>query len=159
MIFVTVGSVLPFDRMIQTMDDWAGRHPEEEVFAQIGNGQYEPRNMSFLRMIKSGDFNGYIARADLVVAHAGTGSVFGAFEYGKPVVLVPRYAAQREHTTDHQVHTANWLRDWPGVTICTKHDNIDEKIVEAKSKKEQLSSFSKFAPNDFILRVREFIMN
>jgi hypothetical protein len=50
MILVTTGALLPFDRLIAVMDDWAARHPQTELFAQIGDGRYLPRHMPYLRM-------------------------------------------------------------------------------------------------------------
>jgi UDP-N-acetylglucosamine--N-acetylmuramyl-(pentapeptide) pyrophosphoryl-undecaprenol N-acetylglucosamine transferase len=44
--------------------------------------------------------------ADVVVAHAGTGSALSAFEAGVRPVLVPRRRAFGEHVDDHQVVTA-----------------------------------------------------
>ena len=38
MIFVTVGSMMPFNRLIDTMDRWAAARPDVEMFAQIGGG-------------------------------------------------------------------------------------------------------------------------
>ena len=35
MIFVTVGAQLPFDRLVDTVDAWAGRKGDTEVLAQI----------------------------------------------------------------------------------------------------------------------------
>jgi len=38
MIFVTVGSMMAFDRLILSMDKWALAHPNSDVLAQIGGG-------------------------------------------------------------------------------------------------------------------------
>jgi hypothetical protein len=35
-IFVTIGSMFPFDRMIRVMDEWASKNANQDVFAQIG---------------------------------------------------------------------------------------------------------------------------
>lgn len=154
MIFVTVGSMLPFNRLAETMDQWAARHPGTEVICQIGEGSYEPKHMKWVRMVNNQEFVGYVSTAELIVAHAGTGSVFSALEYGKPIVLVPRYADTKEHTTDHQLHTANWLRGRQGVVIAERDDDIDARIEEARGKSSQSSAFSPHAPSEFIARIR-----
>ena len=46
MIFVTIGSMFPFDRLIRVMDDWTARSGRKDVLAQIGNGGYVPQHMS-----------------------------------------------------------------------------------------------------------------
>ena len=40
MIFVTVGYQMPFDRMVESIDRWAGRHPDAAIFAQIGPTEF-----------------------------------------------------------------------------------------------------------------------
>ena len=49
MIFVTIGSMFPFDRLIRAMDDWAAAQPEPvELVAQIGEGSYRPAHMRWV---------------------------------------------------------------------------------------------------------------
>ncbi|GAB2464203.1 glycosyltransferase [Xylanimonas ulmi] len=50
-----------------------------------------------------------VAQADVVVAHAGTGSALTAFEQGRCPVLVPRLARHGEHIDDHQLQIAGEL--------------------------------------------------
>ena len=45
MIFVTVGTQFPFDRLLRTVDDAFDKGLiNEEVFAQTGESNYKPRN-------------------------------------------------------------------------------------------------------------------
>jgi UDP-N-acetylglucosamine transferase subunit ALG13 len=45
MIFITVGNMDPFDRLIRTVDEWVkSRQCSEEIIAQIGRGSYHPKN-------------------------------------------------------------------------------------------------------------------
>jgi UDP-N-acetylglucosamine transferase subunit ALG13 len=157
-IFVTVGTMLPFDRMIQAMDKWAAAHPAIEVFAQIGSGSYEPRNMRWIRLIGVGEFTEMVKKSEIVVAHAGTGSYFLAAENMKPIVMFPRRAALREHTTDHQVHTARWLREKPGVFVAMTVDEIDGAIARAAQSNVGDSPFTPYAPEPFLLQIRQFLL-
>lgn len=50
-----------------------------------------------------------MARADVVVAHAGIGSALGALNAGRRPVLVPRRHVRGEHVDDHQVQIAREL--------------------------------------------------
>jgi UDP-N-acetylglucosamine transferase subunit ALG13 len=160
MILTTVGTMLPFDRLIRSMDVWAAAHPGEDVFAQIGEGKYEPQHMRFSRMLSPGEFSELVQKSSLIVAHAGTGSFFLAMEFRKPIVLVPRYARFYEHTTDHQVHTANWLRAKPGVFVALTDEEIPGAIQKAQDQNTQNTSvFSPYAPKIFIDRLHEFLDN
>lgn len=158
MIFVTIGSMFPFDRLIRLMDDWAGAHPGTKLLAQIGAGEYEPRSMPFVRRLDQADFASSVAEADLVVAHAGMGSVITASQHGKPIVMMPRLQRQGEHTTDHQIATANWLRDKPGVYVADTDADLGPRIAEALAAGPPAAPiFPPEAPPEFIARLRACI--
>ncbi len=160
MILVTIGTMLPFDRLVMAMDKWAAEHPGEETFAQIGESQYEPRHMKWTRLLPPQEFASTARRADVIVSHAGTGSYFLASEIGKPIVMLPRLAEKREHTTDHQVHTLRWLSDKPGVYAAMTDDELPAAIERARELgAESMGQFSPFAPLEFISRLKEFIEN
>lgn len=45
MIFVTVGNLDPFDRLIRAFDEWLAEQPGPvEAIAQIGMGTYRPQH-------------------------------------------------------------------------------------------------------------------
>jgi hypothetical protein len=50
-IFVTVGTQLPFDRLIRAVDEWAGAAAGADVFAQIGPTAVEPRHIAYRRFV------------------------------------------------------------------------------------------------------------
>ena len=131
MIFVTVGSMFPFDRLVRAMDAWAAAHPGEEVLAQIGDGGFEPSHMRWQRLLDRGAFDDAVRRARLVVAHAGVGSVVTARTLGRPVVVLPRRRQLGEHTSDHQVETVGWLRGRPGIHVADGEGDLAARIAEA----------------------------
>ena len=108
MIFVTVGTQLPFDRLVRSVDDWAssGKH---EVFAQIGPSPYRPKHMAWARFVEADECRRRFESASVIVAHAGMGSLITALELGKPIVVMPRRADLGEHRNDHQLATARRL--------------------------------------------------
>ena len=81
MILVTVGTQLPFDRFIRIVDE-AAPSLGRTVFAQVGRGSYQPRNMEYAALIDPLKFDELIARTELIVSHAGIGTVVigGIFE-------------------------------------------------------------------------------
>lgn len=106
MIFVAVGTQLPFDRLIQAVDAWAGASSGRKVFAQIAAGSFTPRNIEWARNLPAEEFQAQLTRCQLLVAHAGIGSILSALELGKPVIVLPRRAELGEHRNDHQLATA-----------------------------------------------------
>jgi UDP-N-acetylglucosamine transferase subunit ALG13 len=158
MIFVTVGSVMPFDRLIEAMDRWAANRGEE-VFAQIGGG-HEPRYMQWARSVPLSDFSDLIAKATIIVAHAGMGSIITAAEIGKPIVIMPRFASLREHTTNHQVDTAMRFRGRPGIYVAMSETELPETIDTAMAATGSTrQSLPKTAPDTFVARIRDVLLH
>ena len=106
MIFVTVGTQLAFDRLVEAVDVWAGAGEAREVFAQIGPGAYRPQHIAFEPFISPEECRERMLAADAIVAHAGMGTIISALELGKPLLVMPRQAALGEHRNDHQLATA-----------------------------------------------------
>lgn len=106
MIFVTVGAQMPFDRMVTAVDEWAGRAKRADVFAQIGPTRLEPKNLEWVQFMDPAAFRERVAACDVIVAHAGMGTILTALENGKPIVVMPRRGDLQETRNDHQVATA-----------------------------------------------------
>lgn len=107
---------MPFGRLVQAVDDWAGRNPDIEVIAQVGLDEpYEASNLRAFAAVPPDRYVELVRACDLVVGHAGMGTVLTALEFRKPMVLMPRRHALRETRNDHQVATLRWLGANPGI--------------------------------------------
>jgi UDP-N-acetylglucosamine transferase subunit ALG13 len=156
-IFVTVGSMFPFDRLIRAVDGWAAANPGEDLLAQIGAGA-APRHMPWVRRMDQDVFAATVRDAELIVAHAGMGTVITAGRCGKPLVLLPRLAALAEQTTDHQLATANWLRGRPGIHIAQGPEELGARIVEARATRPgTIPLLEPTAPPEFVARLRDWL--
>ena len=111
MIFVTVGNMDPFDRLIKAIDHWAlANSSNEKIFAQIGDGQYVPANCEYVRRLSPGDFAKRFQEARLIVSHAGVGTIITALELAKPIIVMPKKASLGEQRNDHQLATVRHLK-------------------------------------------------
>jgi GT2 family glycosyltransferase/UDP-N-acetylglucosamine transferase subunit ALG13 len=120
MIFLTLGTQLPFDRLTRAMDAWAAAHPETEVFGQIAElsaESYRPVHFKWVEKMPPDRYAEQCARAGLLVGHAGMGAIITALTLGKPLVIMPRRADLREHRNEHQRATAARFGDKPGITV------------------------------------------
>jgi UDP-N-acetylglucosamine transferase subunit ALG13 len=111
MIFVTVGNALqPFDRLVKAIDlaVATGALPRE-VFIQRGHGAYEPREVESKAFLDGGEFEARIRAADVVVSHAGVGTVLQSLRGQKIPVLVPRRREFNEVVDDHQLQICEVL--------------------------------------------------
>ncbi len=131
MIFVTVGTQLPFDRLIQAVDEWAGDQRETNVFAQTGAGTYQPSHISSSEFLGVSDFNSRVENADLLISHAGMGSIITAMENSKPIVLIPRLAKFGEHRNDHQLATVSKFRKLSNVFVAENETELPNVIKQA----------------------------
>lgn len=113
-VFMTVGSQMPFDRMTAAVADWARRQgPGLTVIAQVGQTRLRAPDLMPLRWAQTlppRDYADTCRGSDLMVAHAGMGSVLTALELARPLLVLPRRGRHQETRNDHQVDTALHLR-------------------------------------------------
>jgi UDP-N-acetylglucosamine transferase subunit ALG13 len=129
LIFASVGSMLPFDRFVRAIDEWARDNPQTEVFIQIGGGSYLPQYAPFERIVTMAEYRQKLMECDLFVAHVGMGSILQGFEAGKQMLLFPRDFSLGEHTTDHQMHTVARFSSRPGLRIVHSIDSLKAEIT------------------------------
>lgn len=122
MIFVTVGTQLPFDRLIKAIDEFAVTYTSE-VVAQTGIGSYKPIALLCKESISREVFEKYVESSSLVVSHAGMGTVLAAMKYNKPHIIVPRLYEFGEHRNDHQLATVEFLKRYKNIHVV---DNIED---------------------------------
>ncbi|MBY4587594.1 glycosyltransferase [Rhizobium redzepovicii] len=129
MILVTVGTQLPFDRLVKAVDTFA-KELSRPVLAQIGKGTYTPQNMKWIKNIEPADFDRVFFDASVIVSHAGIGTVLTAKRFGKPIILVPRQASLGEHRNDHQLATVGQLAGRPGIYVAHSDDDLRNYLLD-----------------------------
>jgi UDP-N-acetylglucosamine transferase subunit ALG13 len=123
MILLTVGTQLPFDRLVRLVDQIAPQL-DEEIFGQIGNGYYIPRNFTFHRTLGPVDFEQKVTASRVIVSHAGIGSLLVAKKCVKPIIFFPRRSALGEHRNDHQLATCSQVQQRVGVYVAYDEDEL-----------------------------------
>ena len=156
MIFVTVGTQLPFDRLVKCVDAWAKCNQEQDIFIQSGPTAYEPRHCRWRKFIPQESFDYCLGRAELVVAHAGVGSILSALEFGKPIIVLPRRFEFQEHRNDHQFATAQRFGSIPSVNVAWSTDELTKLLSSTKVTKCE-GGVSSSAGETLIGRIREFV--
>jgi len=155
-ILVAVGTQFPFDRLVRTVDEWAAANGRSDVIAQVGPSAYQPRALKSFPFLDPEKFEQLQREADIIVSHAGMGSILTAMQYGKPIIIMPREFARGEHRNDHQKTTARRFSETPGVYVA-----MDEAALVAQLDRiENLAgsvNVSTKAPPAFTARLREFV--
>lgn len=100
---VTVGTVMPFDRMVQGVASLkeAGLLPEA-VWAQVAQGGARPDGLECVESASFTEMQERLANAEILFAHGGTGSLVTGLRAGCRVIAMPRDPELREHYDDHQ---------------------------------------------------------
>lgn len=161
MIFLTIGTHEPFDRLVRAVDDWAGR-TGAELFGQIvdpGEKGYRPRNFAWAPRLSPGDYREACRRSDFMVSHAGMGSIISALTFSKPIVVMPRRGHFNETRNDHQFATVSKLGSKPGVVVAldeiTLPATLDRVLAEKGAVKTE--TISPFADDGLTKALRELI--
>lgn len=128
MIFITVGTDLPFDRMLKVIDTWAGENNRKDVFAQIGEGGWEPRHIAFSHFLQPPDFVERFKSASIIISHAGMGTILSALYHGKPILVMPKRASLGEHRNEHQTATAKRMMELGNVNVAFDEAELREKL-------------------------------
>lgn len=131
MIFVTVGAQMPFDRLVGAVDEWAGRNGRSDVIAQIGRDGRRPKNLRWVESMGHHEFRRLIHEADLIVTHAGMGTILTALEFARPLIVMPRQARLRETRNDHQFGTARAFTLRGCVTVAWDEHRLPELLDQA----------------------------
>lgn len=132
-LFLTVGSMLPFDRLTRALDGWMAQHPEAQAFGQIGQGGYRPQHFEAVEMLQPSEYRERMLWADLVVSHVGMGTVIASAELARPLLLMAREVKRGEVTSDHQTATARWLSGRPGIVAAADEQELLQRLATVQA--------------------------
>jgi UDP-N-acetylglucosamine transferase subunit ALG13 len=154
MVFVTIGTQAPFDRLIKLIDELAPLL-DEEIIAQVCNSNYKPRNIKTLEFLAPDEFNKLFDQARLIVAHAGMGTILSALQRHKPIIIFPRIAALGEQRNEHQLATAKKFKELGTVYVAMNETELKDLLTQDSLK--CLYSIGDSASKTLITSITDFI--
>ena len=161
MIFMTVGTILPFDRLTKALDDWAAAQDSPpQIFAQVGELQsdsYRPSSFEWTERVTPTEFRARMEEAELTVTHAGIGTIVTALTLATPVLMVPRRAALGEHVNDHQLETVKHFADRPGVTLAMEPADLGAQLDRLLGGSDPVPVLGDDAQDSLIMAIRGVI--
>lgn len=109
MIFLTLGTQkFQFNRLLKEIDLLIQDGTiTDKVVAQVGFSTYKPRNYVYFKFLDRATYHKYIEQSNIVITHAGVGSILEAKKNEKPVIVVPRLKKYKEHVDNHQCEIAD----------------------------------------------------
>lgn len=115
MIFATCGSShIPFERFMRAL----AAVPADELVVQHGPATPPPAART-IPFVPFADMVELIEEADVVVSHAGVGSIICAVRAGHTPIVFPRLQRHGETVDDHQVELARALEQHGTVRVAT----------------------------------------
>ena len=156
MIFLTVGTQLPFDRLVSAVDKWAAQHSDVKLVAQIGDSGLRPNQLDWTPYMAAQEFRTCFEAADTIVAHAGMGTILTALDLGKQLIIVPRRAELGEHRNDHQLATANKFKRFSMVNVVLDVAHLGSALEAAQKLPDSIKTSSS-ASTELLEAVRSFI--
>lgn len=104
--FVTLGTIKPFEfpELVKAVE--AGLPDDAEIVWQLGATTYQPARGTVFTQMSAPEFDAAVRHADVVITHAGVGTLIALVEAGADVIAVPRRKSRNEHVDDHQLQIA-----------------------------------------------------
>ena len=134
MIFLTVGTQFPFDRLVKAVDEAAGKNGfDEQVFAQVGTDSYCPKNFESVPELEKAMFDKHLDQADSIISHAGMGTIAMALESRKPVLVMPRLREHGEVVNNHQLAIARKFEEQGCILVAYGAEDVPAKMEQLKT--------------------------
>ena len=125
-ILVTVGST-HFDALIDIIDsiefiNAAKEQGYDQIIAQIGAYEGEIKNLTnYQKYMKPDEMRASFQKADLVIGHAGAGTIMEVMQLGKPLIVVVNDILMENHQTE----LASRLKKEGIITMSTTKDLLE----------------------------------
>ena len=106
---------------------------KDKVIVQAGQTDFCSKDMEVLDFVSMDMFDELMEKCDLVITHAGVGSIITALKKGKKVIAAARLEKYGEHENDHQLQIAESF-DKDGYIIHLKDfDKLGETLKNIDS--------------------------
>lgn len=130
--FVSVGNASqPFPRLLEAVEKIADKLPQPVVIQYGVASAPAMSNCRWVDYLGMEEFAMQVAQAQLLILHAGAGSVIHAVRAGKVPVVMPRRAALGEHVDDHQLEFALELSRLGKIVVCQQPDQLLTAVAAA----------------------------
>lgn len=134
MILVTLGTQdKSFKRLLVAIEKViTDGNISDEVVVQAGCTKYESDKMKIFDFMNQEEFNELITKCDLVITHAGVGTILNALKLNKKVIVAARLKKYKEHTNDHQVQIIKRLAKDGYVLELSDFNDLSKVLKDVK---------------------------
>ena len=136
MIFVILGTQdKSFKRLldaVQEQIDLGKISKKEKIIVQAGATKYVSEDMEIKDYIGIEEFEDLIEKADLIICHAGVGTILTALKKNKKIIAAARLKEFGEHVNDHQLQILDNFTEAGYILALEDFDKLDLVIENAK---------------------------
>ena len=126
MIFATVGTHHDgFPRMLRALELLP---PDTDLVVQHGNGEAPANARMASPFLPFSEMSANFAAADIVLTHAGVGSILLAIQHGHVPIVFPRLKRHGEHVDDHQLELAEQMSARALVRVVWEAEELPEAV-------------------------------
>lgn len=131
-LFVTLGTIQPyrFDAMVDAVLS-TGLADDRTVW-QLGATKRKDLPGVAVTQLSANEFSQASRDADVVVTHAGVGTIMNLLDMGISPVVTPRRVSRKEHVDDHQTEIAGYLKR-RSIASVTEAEHLNVKTIFAAS--------------------------
>lgn len=142
MIFVTLGTQdKKFPRLLEAVQnqiDKGNISKQEKIIVQAGSTEFKSNDMEVINYMGIKKFEELVEKADLIISHAGVGSILTALNKNKKIIAAARLKEYGEHVNDHQLQILENFSKEGYLLALENFDELDvvlEKVKEFKPEK------------------------
>lgn len=142
MIFVTLGTQdKPFSRLLEAIEKL---EVNTEIVAQTGSTKFVSDKIKIIETMDKETYEKYMKSADIIISHAGIGSILTGLKYEKKMIVVAREKKYKEHVNDHQKQILEIFSKMGYILGLEELENLDEYIKKEFKPKKYISNNKKF---------------
>ena len=136
MILVILGTQdKTFPRLLEAIQkqiDLGNISKDEKIVVQSGSTAFKSKDMEIKDYIAVKRFEELIDEADIVITHAGVGTILTALKKNKKIIAAARLKQYGEHVNDHQVQILDTFEKAGYVLGLRNFDELNLVIEKAK---------------------------
>lgn len=128
MIFVTVGTSLPHDGLIERIDKLVREGKvTDKIVAQIGAGKFRPKNIESFRFAPN--LEEYYNEADIVISNCGAGTIMENVTKGRRLIVIQN----PDITGGHEWEIVTKMERGKHLIWCKTLDELESCIEHARN--------------------------
>jgi len=158
MILVTLGTQdKSFARLLSALETFKAEGSiTDEIQVQAGFTNFESKTMTIFQYLSQPELDALRQQADLIITHAGVGSILDALKYHKVVIGVARLKQFEEHANDHQLEILETFSREGYILKADDLNDLPQLIQQAHSFKPKPYPFDN---STIIQTVLDYIQN